>query len=203
MSKVSVEYLEDMERYNKEFNRELYKDMEESKASDEFKEYYAKHLPVDLLTWCRVNKPRNEMVYKQGYWDQIMLIRDSINLLFYSNYKEYIDNPVMVINTHTSKSIELPVYELNLKQQGVKIILRNNFYDWKVSVISNREIDVDFMGLFEEDNNISYLYCEGFKREQVFKSFKEDKTQFTISLPDNFKLYTFMYILNYYLCKTK
>lgn len=203
MGKISYSYLDDMEKYNKNFKRELYEEKEEVDVIPEFREYYNKNLPVDLLTWCRVNKPKDEMIYKEGYWDQIMLIRDTVNAMFYKNYEDYKANPVMVINTHTSKSIKLPVYEIYLKQHGVKIILRNNFYDWKVSVISNKSIDVDFIGLFNEDNSINSVYCEGFKDEQVFKSFKEDKTKFTIELSDKFRLFTFMYMLNNYLNSDK
>jgi hypothetical protein len=202
MGKVHYTTLDDMEKYNPKFNRKLYEDREEDEVNAEFREYYSKILPVDLLTWCRVNDPEEKMLWKQGYWEQIMLIRDTINPLFYSSYEEYKDNPVMVISTHRSKSIVLPVYEINLKQYALKMIIRNNFYDWKVSVISEKTINADFMGIFKEDENINSIYCEGFKDEQVFQSFKENKIQFTVEINGRYELFTFMYLLNNYL-KTK
>jgi hypothetical protein len=199
MGKVHYTTLEDMEKYNKNFNRKLYEDKEEDEVNAEFKEFYAKNLPVDLLTWCRVNEPEEKMLWKQGYWDQIMFVRDTVNPLFYSTYEEWKDNPVKVINTHRSKSIALPVYEIYLKQHDVKMIVRYNFYDWKISVISKTEINIDFMGLFDECNTINSIYCEGFKEEQVFQSFKENKKQFTVEISGMYQVFTFMFLLNNFL----
>jgi len=145
------------------------------------------------------------MIYKQAFSDQVCFVRDTINHLFYENsdsgYEELKANPVLVINTHTSKSIKLPVYKINLKKYKLSMIIRNNFYDWKVSVVSEQEIDVDFMELFEEDKTINPIYCEGFSKEQVFKSYKDDKKRFTIEIHDKNRVFTFMYLLNNYLKK--
>lgn len=204
MDKINDCCLDDMEKYNKNFKREHYEELEELAVKSMFRDYYYdKNLPVDLLSWCRVNQPSDEMIYKKVYWTQIMFIRDTINNIFYKSYKEYENNPVMVINTHTSKSIKLPVYEINIKKHNLKMILRHNFYDWKVSVISNKDISIDFMNLFNENDVINSVYCEGFKKEQVFDSFKNNKKEFTFEIDDNFKLFTFMYILNNYLNKTE
>jgi hypothetical protein len=199
MGEVHYTTLDDMERYNPNFTRKLYEGREENEVNAEFREYYSKILPVDLLTWCRVNEPEDKMLWKPGYWEQVVFIRDTVNPMFYSTYEEYKDNPVMVINTHRSKSITLPVYEINLKQYGLKLIIRYNFYDWKVSVISDIAIDADFMGLFKENENINSLYCEGFKDEQVFQSFKENKKQFTVEIRGRYELFTFMFLLNNFL----
>lgn len=93
-----------------------------------FKEYYSKHLPIDLLTWMRIYEPKNEMCYKNGYWSQTIFVRDEINKLFYPKYEDYKANPVKVISTHRSKSIILPVYYIFLEKYNTKIIMRNNFY---------------------------------------------------------------------------
>jgi hypothetical protein len=138
------------------------------------------------------------MLWKQGYWDQITFVRDKINQLFYTTYEKFKNNPVIVINTHMSKSIVLPVYEINLEHYGLKMIIRNNFYNWKISVISNKHIETDFMNLFQEDEIINPIYCEGFKEEQVFGSYKDNNRQFTIEIRDEYQLYTFMYLLNNY-----
>jgi len=77
---------------------------------EEFREFYAKRLPIDVTTWIRVNSPSDNMIYKQGFSDQVCFVRDTINQLFYENsqsgYEERKANPVLVINTHTSKSIK-------------------------------------------------------------------------------------------------
>ena len=203
MSIENYYLLDDMERYNPDFDRKVYEDKPKEQVIEEFRESYSKRLPIDLLTWCRVNEPSDNMIYKQGYWDQIIFIRDDINGLFYdysdSGYEEYNANPVLVINTHMSKSILLPVYKINLKKHNLSMIIRNNFYNWKVSVISEKEIDVDFMGLFKKNKNIHSVYCEGFEKNQVFGCFKNNKKQFTVEIDDRNRLFTFMYLLNNYL----
>lgn len=154
---------------------------------------------IDLLTWSIDNEPSSEMIYKKGYWDQILFIRDTINSIFYSNFEDFKNNPVLVINTHMSKSIDLPVYEINLRDHNTKIIMRNNFYDWKVSVDSPIEINANFMDLFKQDEVHKPIYCEGFKDNQVFDCYANNKKQFTLELKDKYRLYTFIYILNNYL----
>ena len=154
---------------------------------------------IDLLTWSRNNHPSEDMIYEKGFWDQVVFVRDTLNAIFYDTYEKYKDNPVLVINTHNSKSIDLPVYEINLRDYDVKIIMRNNFYDWKISVDSSIEINADFMNLFKQDKVITSVYCEGFKDNQVFDCYKYNKKNFTLELKDRYKLYTFMFILNNYL----
>lgn len=206
MGKVHYSILDDMEKYRKKhnikFNRECYENLEEDVVRKEFKEWYAGRLPIDLLTWCRVNAPGDNMIYKESYWTQIMLIRDRINSLFYDDVQEYNENPVMVINTHMSKSITLPIYLIDLKKHGVQIILRDNIYDWLITVISDREITVDFNGLFREDLKIqktnSYTYSE-FTDDQIKDCFKDNKKQFTLEIQDDYNLYVFMYLLENFL----
>jgi hypothetical protein len=196
VSKTEFKY---MKKYNKEFNEKDYEDKSDEYIRLEFKEWYSKHLPVDLLTWMRIYEPEDEMCYKQGYWDQAVFIRDTICGILYDTYEEYKGNPCMVISTHMSKSIILPVYQINLDKYGVKLILRYNFYDWKVSVISKRDINCDFSLLFNEKENINSIYCEGFKEELVFGMFKDNKKEFTIEIGSKYNLYTFMFLLKRYL----
>lgn len=202
MKKIHYSELDDMERYNKDFVRTDFENMEENDARRKFRTWYAKHLPIDLLTWCRVNEPSDDMIYKQGYWNQITFIRDDIMYMMCKDYDEYRDNPVLVVNTHTSKSIVLPVYQINLLNGKIKMIIRNNFYDWKISVDSDIELNMDFMDLFKTDEEIHSVYCEGFKKEQVYGSYNSNKKQFTIEIGDKYKLYTFMFLLKNYLNKS-
>lgn len=202
IKKVHYTVLNDMEKYNKNFKREDFKNMNEDEAHTIFRDWYAKNLPIDLLTWSRVNEPSDQMIYKPSYWNQIILIRDKVNYIFYNDYDDFEANPVMVINTHCSKSITLPVYEINIKKYNLKMILRNNMHNWKISVISEKEINLDFMGLFDEEKNINSIYCEGFKDYEVFPEYNKCKDSFTVEMHhDDYNIYVFMYILNNYFKK--
>lgn len=190
--------IDDMRMYNKNLNEEKYENMNARDIMKEFSEYYDKNLPVDLLTWSRVNMPDKTLLYEKAFWEQVLLVRDKVNAIFYGSFEEYKNNPVYVINTHTSKSVKLPVYEINVKKYGLKIVLSNNFYEWNVSIISEVGVDMDIKGLFDDSKKVDAIYCSGFKKEQVFESFSKNKNQFTFEMEDTYKLYTFMYLINDY-----
>lgn len=153
-----------------------------------------------IQLWANENEPSKEMSYFDGYWDQIMFVRDQIRFLLGVDGHGQTDDKVRVVGTHVSKSIKLPVFELDLQEKyGLKIFMRDNFHDWKVSIKSDRDIDCDFMNLFEEIEAISYLYCEGMTKDQIFGMHKENKKEFTIEIYNNYQLYTFMWILKNYL----
>lgn len=192
-------YLDDLNKYtNIKYNEGEIKNIIETMTEEEIrnlaKEYYEDNLPVDLLTWSRVNVPSDDMLFKDHYWKQIMVVRDHIPYLLIDNYEQFKVLTVNVIGTHKSKSILLPVYEINLPHVGIKIIMRNDFFDWKVSVISEKDIELKKCDLFK-DKEISPVYCEGFKKEHVFGPYSKNKKQFTIEIDDTYKLVTFLYII--------
>ena len=97
-----------------------------------------------------------------------------------------------MISTHVSKSVTLPVYLINLKELGIEIILRDNLYDWKVSVSSDSELYFETMDLFDEFKIWNSTYCEGFPNNKIFGCYNENKFNFTIRLDNNYGLYTFL-----------
>ena len=193
---------EDMEKYVKGINvnqYETYWGETDSSVIDFLQKYYDNHLPVDVTAWIRVNKPDPCFVYAEGLGDQVCFVRDQINSLLRPNYDEYEKYPPMVISTHYSKSIKLPVYQIYLENYDIEIILRYNFYNWKISVKSKKELDFDFMGLFNPEEEISDVYCEGFPKDKVYGSFASDSSKFTIEIISKYNVYTFFYLLKTYL----
>jgi hypothetical protein len=205
--------LDDMERYDKTFNRKAYEHLSEEDLIPIFKDYYDKHMPVDVTTWIRTHRPDENLIYKEGLGKQVCFIRDDITAnLFYSiiHGKEYDHDKYeslcpLVIGTHRSKSVLLPVMQINLDKFGIKMIVRNNFYDWKLSVISDKDIKCDFKNIFKEKDKkpISSVYCEGFPKELVFGRYCDNKKQFTVELDCNYHMYVFMYLLRDYLINSK
>lgn len=173
---------------------------------------YSYDKPADPITqWYRDNEPDDKMLYKKSLGNQICFIRDTIMGILASSYEEYIGikHNANIKNCHTSKSVLLPVYEINFK--NCHFTMRNNFHDWKISVNLSYEIPnleySNFEGLFDPEKKIDPIYCEGFSKTDVYQSFNEyiqevssEKTypdrKFTIEMYDNFKVYTFFYILN-------
>lgn len=83
-----------------------------------------------------------------------------------------------VIAEHCSKSVRLPVYSIEREDIGIRLVLRDNYYNWKLSVISERPIDDPlFPYLFHTTppvapdytgDPLDSVYFEGFPEELVF-----------------------------------
>lgn len=200
--KVHYAILEDMEKYLDDFNP---KDYEKTiNETDDYviemmKKYYDTHLPVDLTAWKRVHDVPETRIWRDQFHNQMHFIGYIIDALIRKDYEDFKDNSVMVISTHRSKSIDLPVYQIDLEKYGVEMILRDNYYNWKVSVNSKKPLDCDFMGIFDPDEKWSSLYCEGFPYDKVYGSYNENHSQFTVELTSKYDLYTFFIILKNYL----
>ncbi len=171
--RVHYEDLEDMKKYIKGFtpdDYESYGGYTDQEVIEYARKYYDEHLPVDVTAWMRVNNPDEKLIYAKGLGNQVHFVCDVLCSLLRSTYEEWRDNPPWVISTHYSKSVKLPVYQIDLEKYGIEMVLRYNFYDWKISVKSDMPLDFDFMGLFNPTEEISYLYCEGFPMDKVYGS---------------------------------
>lgn len=200
--RVHYAVLKDMQKYIEGFNPDDYESCGEHTDPSVIayaRDYYDKHLPVDVTAWLRVNKPDENLIYAKGLSNQVCFVRDDLCHLLRSTYEEWRDNPPLVISTHYSKSVKLPVFQINLEKYGIEMVLRYNFYDWKVSVKSDKPLDFDYMGLFNPTEEISYLYCEGFPRDKVYGSYEQNHSQFTIEIGSHYNLYTFIFLLKNYL----
>ena len=202
--KPEVHYaqLEDMKKYVKGFDPDNYESScskTDASVVSFLREYYSNHLPVDVTAWARVNEPSDRLIYKNGFYDQICFVRDMLCEPLFATNEEFEQNLPMVISTHTSKSIKLPVYQINLKNYGLELILRYNFYDWKVSIKSSKPLDCDFMGLFDPNEKILSQYCEGFPKDKIYDSYSNNHSEFTVEFRSKYELYTFVFLIKNYL----
>ena len=152
-----------------------------------------------LQDWANAYEPAESLIFKKGYWDQIVFVRDRISGALARGYREFeriSESSIGVISTHTSKSVRLPVFRIRLAD-GTEFTLRYNFHDWKVSVNSPCDVEADFMGLFDENERIPEYNCEGFPNESVYGPYGKNKRQFTIELGDEHDLYMFFRIFAY------
>ena len=204
--------LDDMEKYFNDFKREDYESKSEEELIRICRPYYREHLPVDVTAWLRVNEPDEKLLYKKGCVDQVVFIRDKIlrNLFFYKEYPETKNNfdddacnkcdmfQPLVISEHRSKSVLLPVMEINLKSVGVHIVFIDNFYNWHVTIESENDIDCDFKGTFT-DESYHYCFCEGFPKDRIYGMYKDNHKKFTCCINNDYELFTFMWLLREYL----
>lgn len=149
---------------------------------------------TDLQEWADEHKPEDNLIWKDGYWDQICFVRDELGWLFRSGGERA---PVKVVSSHMSKSITLPVFEI--VWQGITIRLRYNFFNWVVSVgvdeMLSWGISDKFRDLFDREAVVNPLYAEGFKSEWVYPSYSESRRNFTVMLRSRYEIYTFCWLL--------
>ncbi len=137
------------------------------------------------------------LLYKKSAEAQIMFVRDDLGRALASSWQQWSGEDengeggaVTVIGEHRSKSVRLPVYHVALP--GIELVLRDNFYNWKVSVRSDAPIhNVVGWGLFREDEEIHGVYCEGFPREWVHGPYAKDSRRFTVELSGEYEVYAF------------
>ena len=74
--------------------------------------------------------------------------------------------------------------------------MRDNFYNWKVSVLLDKDLGIDFGDLFREGKeSISLVYCEGFQKDWVWKRYSKNKKKFTIEIRGTNNLYVFCWLI--------
>lgn len=188
--RVHYAILEDMQKYLKNFNPDEYIQTGSDtnpEVIDMLRNYYENNLPVDVIAWIRVNKPNSDLLYAKAAYNQISFVQYQL-----CSYLLNIDIP-LVISTHYSKSVKLPVYLFYYK--GIEFILRNNFYNWKVSVNSSRILDLDFFNSFDYNQKIPSIYCEGFPENKVYGAYSENHSKFTIEISNDYDVYAFFLLI--------
>ena len=149
--------------------------------------------PDVLHYWFLDHVPKNDMLYLDAYKKQCVFFRDVIGPALIDNYC-YKKN-INVISTHKSKSVLLPVIELLTFNNNLRIIIRDNFYNYKISVFSKYPIDTDFHGIVRCQENSHYVYFEGFDRNWVRPAYRPGMKEFSVELYTEHELYMFVRIL--------
>lgn len=146
----------------------------------------------ELQAWLSLNEPEDKMLWKEPFWNQVMFVRDALIRALYNNGAEAEQNPVKVISTHTSKSIKLPVYQLT--HGGMTITIRNNFYNWGVTVEANEELRYLSKPVFQLDTADSCF--EGFPDNLRLKPYIEtNRRSFSFAVGTDYQLWTAVYQL--------
>ena len=157
-----------------------------------------------LQHWFMSHRPDEKYFACKAAENQIMFVRDTLMQLVSIglNYDHRVEP--YVISTHTSKSVLLPVYEFHREDLGVRITLRDNFFNWMVSVESKHDVDIDTTELCNMYAEINPVYCEGFPRDRVFTSYAKRKVferavergcKFTVELSNNYAVYAFLLLV--------
>ncbi|HEX2679611.1 MAG TPA: hypothetical protein VHM19_23335 [Polyangiales bacterium] len=151
---------------------------------------------TDLRKWFSDHPVDDALYFKEARTEQAQFARALAGLL---------RTAPTVISTHVSKSVLLPVYHIERDDLGLALVLRGNFYNWKLSVISERPIEANFDGLFkttppvEPDytgDALHPVYFEGFPRELIFSYYEpSDKRRWSAEIWDRYALWCAVYLV--------
>ena len=154
---------------------------------------------VPLGYWVKTNPVKDSMIFKESYKKQIDFVKHDLSIFFRYQGEDHIH----VISDHTSKSIKLPVYLCDAIE--IKFVLRNNFYNWKLSVISPEPLNINFDGLFMTDPPIDKeytgdplhpVYFEGFPEDLIFGYYQgSDKKRWSAEIQNNYLLWTTIFLV--------
>lgn len=134
---------------------------------------------VHLNEWIKEQTVGDEMLWKGSFGRQMEQMRSlQGSVAFGMDYDDYRDSVAWVISTHRSKSIQLPVVSYERPDLGLQFVIRDNFYNWKLSVISEKPIDDPlFPWLFftvpptepeYTGDSLASCYFEGFPKDLIF-----------------------------------
>jgi len=164
-------------------------------------------MDTKLQQWLINHEPKDEMLWKDAFWNTYVFWRDRILPMFtdefYKNNWDYdklieeINRNSDIVGEHWSKSILNPVMRIVYK--GVTIVFCYNFYGYEVAVISDKPIELPMELLFMSGSASFYYY--GFPKEYMVKEHYEDnKCKFVARVNDHYSFYTFMYLLQRQIC---
>lgn len=160
-----------------------------------------------LQEWISEHTIEDEMFWKGPAQQQLRFVRDNLRYLVATGTKdrEAVEQVCTVISQHISKSITLPVYSLHRPDLGLRIILRDNFYNWKLSVISEAPISCNFEDIFHchppgdpdyTGDSLHPVYFEGFPADLIFGYyFTSGKRKWSAEINGDHRLYMTIFLI--------
>lgn len=157
---------------------------------------------VGLQDWINTHPVGAEMLWKGAAGGQLSFVRDVLARLFSVDDYDLYQKCAEVVSSHMSKSIDLPVYKLS--RPGLTIWLRDNFYNWKMSVKSDAPIEADFGGLFHTTppidpkytgDPLNSVYFEGFSGDYIFGYYSKNNKQFSAEIGGDHSLYVSVFLI--------
>lgn len=179
-----------------------------------------------LHTWLMENAHRNEnkqLFFETAAAQQAMFVRDMLAPLVWADIpyndlprvsdEAYKDQPetCFVVGEHCSKSTALAAYQFERPDLGLRMVMRNNYYNWNITFHSETPIPQTALSGFttdfdtEEDRKRwsksrywSYLFFEGFPYEDMKGPWSLDPTSFSTWCVSDYDLYTMIFnVLQY------
>lgn len=162
---------------------------------------------IPLREWMADNIPDDKLRWKKSAQSQFLFFEDLGRAVLVREH--WADDEMRkasgtyVISTHTSKSVLLPVVELTTPN-GIVFTLRENFFNYKVSVNSPFAVEVDFFDLFDPTEQPKFF--EGFPGDgynatpgegpsRVYGPYADNNKQFSVELHMEWEVFLFVWVI--------
>ena len=198
--------VEDMKKYVKDFNPDDYY-INEFFPTDEsvfefLREYYNTHLPVSANAWLRAYKSFDERLTAGETVQEECGLICRLADMFTTDYKKPVEP--MIIGLYTILiDTKRPIYQINIEEYGLEIVLKKCKGNWRLSVKSNIPLDFEYYELFDPTLKVRWYNQDEFPIEKTYKSYEENHCEFTIEIKSNDMLFMYFYLLRYYLDHVK
>ena len=149
--------------------------------------------------WHNTHKPVGAHSLMAEYWSHIKFVREKIPNILALDFDDYdkIRCATSVIADYVAEAVCMPVFNIVISDVPTKFTLWYNFRNWKVSVDSFREVDVDFVDLFDDNKPVNEPVCEGFPAELIYEPYTKNRSRFTVELTrGTHHIYTFFWIFS-------
>jgi len=157
-----------------------------------------------LQEWINEHLPNDQLIYSQAASDQMIWVRDRLASLFKIKGHDHRRGEELIIVpcSHTSKSALLPVYCGEFSRPipvygKTSVVMRGNFYDWKVTVRSGFELVLPTNQELFYNNEICPVHCEGFETEWVYPPYHPgtNSQNFTVEVGTQEQLWTLIWLI--------
>ena len=205
INKIKVNYAElsQMLKYNPNFPLEFIEEtIEESdpRFTVYARKFYNDNLPVDIITWLGMNDAGEATSWEKKQKEQIYFVKNTIMKIFFPTYNEWSEHTVLVLATHTIKSVLLPIYQLKLAKYGIEMVLRGDFTDWILSVNSEKELSLD--KTLSNQEELDFKKYKEIPKSKLYSSYSKNQKKFTVRIRNDYELFTFMFLLEKQLKKS-
>lgn len=177
------------------------------------------HLQAWYSKWLREYKD-TDLLYVQRsrngvYLEQVHFVRDQLGRLMYRDLPyeqletfkivvEEAKNPyevshvvsAYVVGEHMSKSVRLPVYMLERPDLGLRLVMRDNYYDWNIAIESDTPVPREVLDGIRLDT--TYCFFQGFPSEYRHGSYELDPTKFAICVGSSYDAYIVAWNLKHF-----
>ena len=130
-----------------------------------------------------IDKTSKDLIYRDAGINQIGFIKHFCK-------KFSILKNCFVVSEHFSKSVALPVYKI--EYSGYTIYMRNNFYNWILTIESDKELKLPEI-LIKNESKLYYI--EGFKEEWQANPYEKGCKKCSIEINDDYDLYVILFNL--------